>query len=474
MRRLTQSKLRRSHLSSILLTLGAVVWQAAFDTPAAEAQLSARQLLSNAVTDYGPQYKDIDRAIALLREGKIDESRKALAAGRTKNPQLAPIDVMLSQLLFASGKPAAGLALLERVTVDEPADPEAYIMLADLALRQRRLAAAELLFDKGLAVCEKYSQNQTRKKNLRNSGLAGMAAVSEARADWKQAAARLADWLKADPKNANAHSRLGLTQFRLKLLKEAAASFATARKLNDRLPLPEITLALLHDQAGQRAAAEKLIKQAVKAAPNDLNTRLAVVRWALEAGMNELAAENVKAAQQIDADSLEVKIATGVSARYAGKHKEAMQALEEALKQSPRNFTAINHLALTLIDSTEEKERVRALGYAQLNAHSNSNRKTRPAREATVTFAWILFRLGHADVAERVLQGILNAGPIGSESAYYAALILFDRGQAATAQKILETALLGKSQFPGRSEAERVLEHLAKAAQPKSPLDGKK
>jgi tetratricopeptide (TPR) repeat protein len=262
----------------------------------------------------------------------------------------------------------------------------------------------------------------------------------------------------------------GLAQFRLKQYDESKASFAAARKLNDKLPLPEISLALLHEQAGSRDQAEKLFGEAVKAAPSDLNTRLAMVQWALIAGKNELAAKNVAAAQKLDADSLQVKLATGLAARFAGNHKDAMNAFDGALKQSPRNFTAMNQLALTLIDSTEEKERIRALGYAHLNAQINSNRKARAGREATVTLAWILFRIGHADVAERVLKGILNAGSIGSESAYYVALILIDRGQAATAQNILKTALRGDSQFSGRPEAQRVLDDLTKADQPKTPL----
>ena len=88
-------------------------------------------------------------------------------------------------------------------------------MFADLALRQRRLAEAELMFGKGLALCSEYSQNSTCKKNLLNNTLAGLGAVaglavvSEVRMDWKQAVARLSNWVNADQKNANAHSRLG-------------------------------------------------------------------------------------------------------------------------------------------------------------------------------------------------------------------------------------------------------------------------
>ena len=313
------------------------------------------------MSDYGPQYKDIDRAFVLYREGNIEGARKALSDGKTKNPQLAPVNVMLSHLLFASGRATVGVSLLEGVIANEPRDPEAYIMLADLALRQRRLGEAELMFGKGLAVCVDYSQNSVRKKNLRNSGLAGVAAVAEARGDWKLAAVRIAEWSKADPKNTNAHSRMGLAQFRLKQYDESKASFTTARKLNDKLPLPEIRLALLHEQAGSRDEAEKLFGEAVKAAPNDLNTRLAVVRWALIAGKNELAAKNIAAAQKLDADSLQVQLATGLAARFAGNHKQAMTAFEGALNQSPRNFTAMNQLALTLIDSTEEKEHIRAM-----------------------------------------------------------------------------------------------------------------
>jgi thioredoxin-like negative regulator of GroEL len=114
------------------------------------------------------------------------------------------------------------------------------------------------------------------------------------------------------------------------------------------------------------------------------------------------------------------------------------------------------------------------LGYAHLNAQINSNRKARAGREATVTLAWILFRIGHADVAERVLKGVLNAGAIGSESAYYAALILADRGQREAAQKILASALRSKAQFPGRDEAQRILKQLAQVEQASAPVKKQK
>ena len=109
------------------------------------------------------------------------------------------------------------------------------------------------------------------------------------------------------------------------------------------------------------------------------------------------------------------------------------------------------------------------MGYAHLNAQINSNRKARAGREATVTLAWILFRIGHADVADRVLKGILNAGSISSEGAYYAALILADRGQSKAAQKILASTLRSKSQFPGRDEAERILKQLVRVEQVQTP-----
>ena len=99
--------------ASVLLV--AVAWQAVIGLPVTEAQLTARRLLASAVTDYGLQHRDIETAIARFREGKIDDARKALAAGKVKTPQLAPVDVMPAQMFFSSGKGAAGLALLERV-----------------------------------------------------------------------------------------------------------------------------------------------------------------------------------------------------------------------------------------------------------------------------------------------------------------------------------------------------------------------
>ena len=72
------------------------------------------------------------------------------------------------------------------------------------------------------------------------------------------------------------------------------------------------------------------------------------------------------------------------------------------------------------------------------------------------------------DVAESVLEGILNARPIGMDGIYHATLILADRGQTENVSKILKLALRNKATFPDRQEAERILQHLAQVGTPKT------
>ncbi|MEQ8791644.1 MAG: tetratricopeptide repeat protein [Pirellulaceae bacterium] len=430
----------------------------------AHAQLSAAQLVAPAVKDFGPQYQDVEKAVESFRRGKADEARRLLETARKKNPHLAPADVMLAQLMFSAGQLPATRALLEKTAVDLPEDPETFIIIGDLALREGRLTEATTMFAKGLALCQAYDANPLRKASMMSNAYAGLATIAEARKDWAEASKQLQAWIAADEKNARAHLRLGQALFRQKKYDDATASFTKAHELDAKVARAEVNMALMLEQADEHDAAAKWMASAAKLGENELETRLAAARWALDTGDLAMAKTNVAAALKIEPNSLPANLLQGLVARHEGDDAAAIKAFEAALALSPNNVGAINQLAQLLIESDVHKEQIRALGYAHLNAQINGDANSQAGREAAVTLTWVLHKLGHDDPAVRRLQAILEAGSVSAESAFHAARIYADLGQKQAAAVLLQRALAQNNSFPGRGDAEALLTQLKEEA----------
>jgi tetratricopeptide (TPR) repeat protein len=435
------------------------------DSRPAAAQLTARQLLAPAVADIGPQYQDVEQAVEAFRRGDADAARRLLETACKKSPHLAPADVMLAQLMFSAGQLTATRALLEKTAVDLPDDPETFIIIADLASREGRLTEAEAMFSKGRKLCDAYAANPRRKASMINNASAGLAGVAEARQDWDQAVARIQAWIAVDAKNARAQLRLAQAQFRLKKYDDAIASFTAAHQLDATVGRPEVNMALLLEQTGQHETAVTWMKSAVEKGASDLNTLLTAARWALDTGDAAQAKAHAQAALKLEPNSLPAKFALGFAARQTDDAAAAISAFESMLELSPNNVSAINQLALLLIESKSQKEQIRALGYAHLNAQINGDLKTQNGREAAVALLWVLHKLGHDEPAQR-LAGVLGAGAVSSESAYHAARIYADLGQKTAAREILERALASPALFPTRADAEALLAQLKTESAP--------
>ena len=116
-------------------------------------------------------------------------------------------------------------------------------------------------------------------------------------------------------------------------------------------------------------------------------------------------------------------------------------------------------VALVLVDQSDEAKRELALNYARLNTQLYADMNEASGREAAVTLAWVLSRLGQGPAATRAVQQALNVGNgrISADSGYHAAQILYDGGMTEAAEKLLDQTLQSESVFPNRSAAEQLL-----------------
>jgi tetratricopeptide (TPR) repeat protein len=427
---------------------------------AAHAQITAQTLVGKAVSD-DAQYGDINNAIVRFRDRDIDGCRALMERAKSNNPKLPPPGVLMSQLWLSVNQLGPARAELEDTAVKFPGDPEPYLMLGDLAFQDRRITDADVMFEKATQLTAAFTENPKRKRDFDIRCHAGSAAVAEARKQWEAAEKHLRSWLELDPDNASGHQRLGIVLFQLKNTKEALEQFRDARKLDEKAVHPELAMARLYDDAKQRDTAKKLIAQAVESSPQDSSVLLASAQWYL--GQNDLAAAttNSEKALKIDPKSLEAKVVRGAIARVSRDYKLAEKYFNEAHVQSPGSFPASNSLALVLVESDDKDARQRALEMAEANAAMH--REGSPNQvNALTTLAWVYYKLGRREDAEKILTQITQSNQLTTDGAYYVAKLLADRGEKDRARKILEEVLSNDAMFATRPDATDLLATLKK------------
>jgi tetratricopeptide (TPR) repeat protein len=420
-------------------------------------------LIGKAVSDES-QNQEVTGAINRFRDRDIDGCRAILERVKSNNPKLPPPGVMMAMLWLSVNQLGPARAELEDSVVKFAKDPEPYLMMGDLAFQERRVTDADMLFKEATRLTAEYTENAKRKRDFDIRCNAGSAAVAEARKQWEVAQKHLQAWIDLDPDNASAHQRMGIVLFQLSKPQEALEQFREAKKLDQKAVQPELAMARLYDDAKKRDTAKKLIEAAIKEAPKDPAVLLAAAQWYL--GQNDLdrAKSIADDALKIDAKSLEGRVVRGAIARVARDYAAAEKFFYDAHVQSPGNFPASNSLALVLIESDDKESRQRALEMAEANVAMH--RENSPQQvNALTTLAWVYYKLGRREDAEKILAQITQNNALTTDGAYYVAKLLSDRGEKDRAQKILEEVLANEPMFATRPDAVDLLAKLKKTSE---------
>ncbi len=413
-----------------------------FAADRAEAQMTAEMLIGDSVSEVGSRHGDVNEAIKYFTNRDVLGARTFLESAKRKDASLPPPDLILAKMYFLTNNAAAGRASLERTAMESPEDPEAYLILADQAIQQRRLIEAESLYEKGLELAQKFSGNAKRKRNFEIRARTGRALVAEQRRDWRGAAADLQALLKIDPDNAMAHYRLGRALFMQKQFRDGYNEFVTARKLDSNIPDSYIAAALMYDQLDQQSEAQQAFERAIKNDSSEVNTLTAYAQWLIKQGSVEKAESILAKAREANQDALNIWILSGVAARMNKKMKPAEDYFTKALGISPANGDTLNQLALLLIEQGDQAKRQRALEFAGISSRLNSE-----SSDAQITLAWVYYQLGRAADAEQALRAGLQLGNLSPDSSFLVAKILVDQNKAEAAKQVLKSAL--ETETPG-------------------------
>jgi tetratricopeptide (TPR) repeat protein len=438
------------------------------------AQDNPENPLPSIKTDQLPKMPEMDAAEAKFKEGDADGALTKLNEAHKKNPDLPPGSVILASWFAQVQYPAGVRTYLEKAVTDEPGDPEAFILMSDIALREQRYTESKLLLEKADILMNSFSGSPKRKEIMLPRIPSGLAATAESRNDWATAQKYLNEWLKLEPKSVGALQQLSFCLFQqknaagaLEKLNEAAKILKETLKPEEYLVqylTPEAIISKYYERAGDRDKARQYVIAALKRDPTVLRTRLFATNWAFETQQYDEAKTQAAAAMKIDPRSMDAKMLAGVVALFLKDFKAAEVYCASALEQSPKSFAASNNLAMALCEQDSKQKRERALEYAEVNARAYTKQGDPKAVEAASTYGWVLYKLGRLDEAEKALRAAasLANGNFGADTAYYMAVISYDRLRGEDAKQLLERALKNNGPFMNRKEASELYKKVTK------------
>ena len=254
------------------------------------------------------KYPEIEEARKKLAQQDVDGALEALNAAAKAHPDLPSGRVQMAQAFFVMNRARDARIQLEKAVMENPDDADAYLTMADVALREGQWTVAGLLSDKALSIAQAFKGDADKKKDLLKRAYTGEAYAAREHEQWEEARKVLTALLKVEADNAKAHFQLGQVLFELKKAKEAYAELQAASRMDEDIPSPEATLGRLYEKAKDRTNAEKWMKQAVASDPKKIETRLEVAQWLLSIGRADDAKTQVEAALAVDPESQEALV----------------------------------------------------------------------------------------------------------------------------------------------------------------------
>jgi tetratricopeptide (TPR) repeat protein len=417
-----------------------------------------------------PEVKtDLQKAIDAFNKSDINGAKNILADLHKKHPALPPPGIHLARFFAQTRNGNIIKPVLDMTTNEPPDDPEAYILLGEIALQQREFTVANLLLKEGEAKLAKYVVYPQRKKNLTSSLLRIQSSLAEIRGKW-ELYGQLADKRIAHDGELPALLRQkGVALFQLKKESEAATLFARADKIkptdekqnNAEQGLPaEAMLSRLYLARGDKENAKKYLADAFLNHPNSRE----VILLSIQSRLNDDKPEEAKElADKLAKDFPDFEPATRILAMialYLSDYPTAENLFQKLIVVSPSDGQAVNGLALALCEQNDTKKLQRAFEYAGDNVNKNQQNT-----EYLGTLGWVFFKAKRFEDAKQALQRSIVSGQTSPTNAYYLANLERQTGSEKSkeeAKRLINEALKSPTPFAKRREAVKLLEELKK------------
>lgn len=408
---------------------------------------------------------ELKKAVEFFTKSDFPKALEVLNALYKERPNIMPPRLIFAQWFAQANVPNAVKTSLEMATHETPNDPEAYILLGEISLRQRELTAAEALFDKAEALLAKYTANEERLKNLKISLYRNQAALYEVRARWTDMQSAVVKLLNTADQTPAMYRQLAVALFQQGDDAKAKEYLETATKLpggDTGMPVDGIMsrLYLMKNDVNKSKAS---LQEALNKNPTSPEVLSLAVTQTLNDNDIKSAMAFAEHLAKAKPDDNETKRIMGTVALYQEDYAKAEQQFQAIVLASPLDAAAINGLALALCEQNDPEKMRRAMEYA-----ANNVQKDQKNVEFLGTLAWVLIKSNRLADAQKVLQQIAAAGQINSATAYYLAEFAARSNNFAQAKSLLDAALKTPQPFFKRAAAQKLLEEVT----PKVPAEG--
>jgi len=271
-----------------------------------------------------------------------------------------------------------------------------------------------------------------------------------------EAAAIYRELSKADPRNADLLLNLSIAEYKAGKFAYAAASAASALKLNPDLVPARLFLGASYLETGDFTQAIDALERVVAAAPGDKNARLMLGQALLGAGRAEEAVEHLRLASELLPSNPRVWYSLGRAYESLGRKDEAVAAWNR-LAALPPSVEFHMHKAEVLDAEQRWGDAAAEWGEALKLAPQNT--------DVRIKAAWSLYRLRDHEQTVALLKPLLTtAGKPDIPFLYGASLLNMQQPEKAI--RFLNDALrLGPGFLPARAALGQALLLIGEPAQ---------
>lgn len=416
----------------------------------------------------------------LLNLGTLDWREKNPTAARTQFLHVFEIDPKnqvamqsLAQVEYEDNQPAAAAEWLEKARASDAAAVEPRLLLAQHYLRGHELEKAD-----------GFVQEAFKLRPAHPPVLSMLADVQLARGQFAQAAATLEALIKTQPKDANAHFRLGRARVYLRQFAQARASLRQAMTLAPDAAIVVAGLVALEVQQSNVGVAQELVDKYIKQHPDAADgytlrgdvmmaqkrfdtaeqayeraaqiqpsTVLTLKRYrALSSlGGQPRALELLQSWLQTHPQDDLVLLELADAYRNAGRATEAADIYNKMLVAKPNEVTVLNNLALAYLASHDPRALATAeAAYKQAPQHPY----------VADTYGWVLLQSGDAKKSKPILEQANSKLPGQADIQTHLAISLEQNSEPERARELLLLAMKNKQAFESRPIAEAALKRL--------------
>ena len=407
--------------------------------------------------DKNPQRKKlVEEAITAFEARNAERTVEIFDQMTAGNAYLPPTDLLLASLSFIIRDPATGKILLERVSAEHPEHLGVSAAFSRLAINEGRITDGIVHLEKLQRLLQTPGVPSDVRDFYAMHYLDGSVDVAMRRKRYTKARSLLEQRRAQFPESQKAQLVSAELEFWEKNIDKSLGYLQALKKANPKARVPESIIANWYRRTGDQAGAQKWLLDAAAKYPADAQVQLEYASWAIGKEDFGLATRAIASAEKNGTENEFSRILKGKIAFAKGSFSAASLYFETVAAANPKNIDAMNLLALSMIESMDEKKRKDALRVAEYNFRAAPNNLV--SRSA---LGYIHLRLGNLEKAKAALAvGASSKRGASPEIDFFVASVLNAMDQKKNARQVLDVALAHKGFFLYRLPAKKLLNDL--------------